>query len=158
MAKKSKKSVAKRVVRTAKSVAGLEGSFFGQATSPTLRPLGMDTVMSAKDGASPRSPVNISAGLVERVRVVATSIFTRSVDGTVSATGSKTPLGRSAHPEIRTALIATMSIVATLRNKEPNSAFTHRTHVDCRPQGPDKRCRRITMLKVVGNTGKSPTE
>ena len=40
-------------LRVAKSVAGLAGSFFGQATSPTLRlpSFGMETVMSAKAGA-----------------------------------------------------------------------------------------------------------
>src|SRR5437879_2251028 len=80
---------------TAKSVAGFEGSFLGQATSPTLRTDagGIDTVMSANEGALPRSPVYISAGLAERARVVVTSISTSLDDGDVSATGNSTFVG-----------------------------------------------------------------
>ncbi|CAH2402059.1 hypothetical protein MES4922_30433 [Mesorhizobium ventifaucium] len=75
----------------------------GHATSPTLRTDagGIDTVISANEGASPRSPVYICAGLEERLRVVVTSIFTLLEEGEVSATGSSTFVGREAHPHSR---------------------------------------------------------
>ncbi|SIT55495.1 hypothetical protein BQ8794_220059 [Mesorhizobium prunaredense] len=75
----------------------------GHATSPTLRTEagGIDTVISANEGVSPRSPVYICAGLEERLRVVATSISTLLEEGEVSATGSSTFVGRDAHPHSR---------------------------------------------------------
>ncbi|WP_157814379.1 hypothetical protein [Rhizobium sullae] len=86
---------------TAKSVAGLEGSLFGQATSPTFRALagGMDTVMSAKAGARARSPLNISPGIADRLRVVVISISTRLDLKDVSATGVRTPFGCHLQPD-----------------------------------------------------------
>jgi len=52
--------------------------FFGQDTSPTLRALsgGTETMISAKFGARARSPVNISPGTVDSLRVVAISMPT----------------------------------------------------------------------------------
>ena len=86
-------------LRVAKSLAGSAGSLFGQFTSPLLRFSGIETVMSANAALGPRSPENISPGSCERCRVVATSISTRLVEGTVSATGTSTPCGRLAHAE-----------------------------------------------------------
>jgi len=84
----------------AKSVAGLEGSLFGHATSPIFLALpgGMETVISAKDGTLARSPVNISPFTVERLRVVVTSMLTLVAFGALSATGTRTFLAWPPHP------------------------------------------------------------
>ena len=60
--------------------------------------------MSAKSSPGPRSPENISAGVL-RIRVVATSISTLLMPGAVTATGSRSPRGRAqpATPIIRAA-------------------------------------------------------
>jgi hypothetical protein len=58
----------------------------------------MDTVMSAKAGASARSPVNISPRIVERLRVVVTSMSTLVEFGALSATGMSTFFGWPPHP------------------------------------------------------------
>nr|WP_261337264.1 hypothetical protein [Rhizobium leguminosarum] len=54
--------------------------------------------MSAKAGASARSPLNISPGTVDRVRVVAISMSTFGDCGDVSATGVSTSFGWPPHP------------------------------------------------------------
>jgi hypothetical protein len=59
---------------------------------------GIDIVMSAKAGASARSPLNISPGTVDRARVVAISMSTFGDCGDVLATGVNTSFGCPPHP------------------------------------------------------------
>ncbi len=110
--------VSSSAFKVAKSVAGLDGSFFGQATSPTLRTGGIETVMFAKAGARARSPVNISPGTFERPRVVVISMSTRLVAGVLSATGVSTPLGCPPQPEMTTSVPQTTMLRRSRQSPE----------------------------------------
>ena len=89
--------------KTAKSVFGFDGNLFGHATSPILRTFqeGLTYPWPRNDAASARSPVNISPGFIERARVVATNMLTWLAVGDVSATGTRTAVGRLAQADTK---------------------------------------------------------